>query len=157
MKIINIIENLLFTFEEKSYNTGIEDSLKEYSDIIKCKNCKEFSKDKICKYISYHCYSDGIDPQGVDGIVPDEDFYCKGFDNKQDVELDIKNKWFKINEKLPNIDDNCQLLIKTNLITFPNNFNYEIARYTKWGFHYGTRNTQDIIPNQIVIEWKYIE
>lgn len=45
--------------------------------------------------------------------------------------------WVSVADSLPQVGDK-KLLVW-------NGYDYEIARYNEWGFHYGTRNTQDVI------------
>ncbi len=44
--------------------------------------------------------------------------------------------WVAFSERLPLVDGNKQLLVWDG-------YQCEIARFNEWGFHYGTRNTQD--------------
>ena len=46
--------------------------------------------------------------------------------------------WVAVSERLPLADGNKQLFVWDG-------YQYEIARFNEWGFHYGTRNTQDCL------------
>lgn len=52
--------------------------------------------------------------------------------------------WVAVNDRLPIVDGNKQLFVWDG-------YQYEIARFNEWGFHYGTRNTQDCLFN--VVFW----
>lgn len=52
--------------------------------------------------------------------------------------------WVAVSERLPLVDGNKQLFVWDG-------YQYEIARFNEWGFHYGTRNTQDCLFN--VVFW----
>ena len=62
--------------------------------------------------------------------------YMQGFAAQSSLQ------WIPVSERLPVVDGNKQLLVWTG-------YEYEIARFNEWGFHYGTRNTQDTLHNVI--------
>jgi len=51
--------------------------------------------------------------------------------------------WVAVSERLPLVDGNKQLFVWDG-------HQYEIARFNEWGFHYGTRNTQDCLFNVVL-------
>lgn len=53
-------------------------------------------------------------------------------------------RWVAVTERRPLVDGDKQLFVWDG-------YKYEIARYNEWGFHYGTRNTQDCLHN--VLFW----
>lgn len=63
-------------------------------------------------------------------------------------------RFISVDVMLPDINPNVQLLVKVAGIGLNGGDGVEIARFTEYGFHYGTGNTQDKIYN--VIAWALI-
>lgn len=57
-------------------------------------------------------------------------------------------EWIDVNDQLPEIDGNKQLLAFCGTEFYSE---CEIVRYNEWGWHYGTRDTQNMVQN--VTHW----